>query len=300
MEDGTIQVASGMIEIGAGQITMAAQIAAEEISVSLEDVRFISADTDATPFEFYSAASRITYNVGNVVRLAAADAKQQLLSRAAEILEVPAEDLVAENKRVFMPGAPEKGLTFGQIVKSGHLKKGGPILGRGVFDPHGPPVNSDYADGNPRKPMMVMTFCTQIAEVEVDEETGEVEILRLVCVHDVGQVINLGGIQGQIEGGVTQGIGFAVMEEVVYEGGVVTNPTLVDYKVPNILDVPPIEYEFVEEPDPTGPYGAKGVAEAVLVPTAPAIANAVYDAVGVRVTDLPLTAEKVLAGLKSK
>ena len=138
------------------------------------------------------------------------------------------------------------------------------------------------------------------AEVEVDVETGEVEILRLVCVHDVGQVINLGAIQGQIEGGVTQGVGYALIEEVVYEGGVVSNPTLVDYKIPNILDAPPIEYEFIEEPDPTGPFGAKGVGEAVLVPTAAAIANAVEDAVGARVTDLPITPERVLAALNPR
>ncbi len=300
MEDGSIQVASGVIEIGAGQTTMAAIVAAEEISVGVEDVRLVSGDTDATPFEFYSAASRITYNVGNVVRMASADAKRQLIERASDILEVPVEDLIAQNQRVFMPGSPERGLTYGQIVKDGHLKKGGPILGRGVFDPHGPPTVPEFMEGNPRKPMMVMTFCTQIAEVEVDVETGEVEILRLVCVHDVGQVINLGAIQGQIEGGVTQGVGYALIEEVVYEGGVVSNPTLVDYKIPNILDTPPIEYEFIEEPDPTGPFGAKGVGEAVLVPTAAAIANAVEDAVGARVTDLPITPERVLAALNSR
>ncbi|MBI2880481.1 MAG: molybdopterin-dependent oxidoreductase [Candidatus Tectomicrobia bacterium] len=300
MEDGTVQAASGVIEIGAGQVTMAAMVAAEELSVDVEDVRLVSADTDGTPFEYYSAASRITYNVGNAVRLAAADAKRQLLERASEILEVPAEDLAVENQRVFMPGAPEKGLAFGQIVKEGHTKKGGPILGRGVFDPHGPPVVADYMDGNPRKPMLVMTFCTHVAEVEVDVETGQVEILRLFCVHDVGRVINQGAIEGQVEGGVTQGVGFALMEEVVYSGGVVTNPTLADYKVPNILDAPRVECEFIEEPEPTGPFGAKGVAEAVLVPTAAAIANAVFDAVGVRVMDLPLTPEKVLAGLNAK
>ena len=194
MEDGSIQVASGVIEIGAGQTTMAAIVAAEEISVGVEDVRLVSGDTDATPFEFYSAASRITYNVGNVVRMASADAKRQLIERASDILEVPVEDLIAQNQRVFMPGSPERGLTYGQIVKDGHLKKGGPILGRGVFDPHGPPTVPEFMEGNPRKPMMVMTFCTQIAEVEVDVETGEVEILRLVVSMDVGQVINLGAI----------------------------------------------------------------------------------------------------------
>ncbi|MFQ5694299.1 MAG: xanthine dehydrogenase family protein molybdopterin-binding subunit, partial [Nitrospinota bacterium] len=300
MEDGTVQVSSGVIEIGAGQLTTAAMIAAEELGVDLDDVRFVSADTDATPFEYYTAASRVTYNVGNVVRLAAADAKKQLLERAAEMMEVPAEDLAVGGKRVYMPGAPDKGLTFGQIAKAGLTKKGGPILGRGVFEAEGPPALADCQDGNPRKGVTTMSFCTHVAEVEVDEETGEVEVLRLICSHDVGQVINLGGIVGQLQGGVTQGLGYALIEEVVYAGGVITNPSLVDYKVPNILDVPPIEYDFIEEPEPTGPFGAKGFSEAVLVPTAAAIANAVHDAVGVRVRDLPVTPEKVLSGLRGK
>ncbi|MDP6088329.1 MAG: molybdopterin-dependent oxidoreductase [Nitrospinota bacterium] len=147
---------------------------------------------------------------------------------------------------------------------------------------------------------LTSSFCTHIAEVEVDDETGEVEILRLICSHDVGQVINLGGSIGQLQGGVTQGLGYALIEEVVYSGGVIENPSLVDYKVPNILDVPPIVHDFIEEPEPTGPFGAKGFSEAALEPTAAAIANAVEDAVGVRVKDLPITPEKVLKGLQEK
>jgi CO/xanthine dehydrogenase Mo-binding subunit len=142
-----------------------------------------------------------------------------------------------------------------------------------------------------------MTYFTHIADVEVDVDTEEMKVLRLVCSHDVGQVINQVAIVGQLQGGATQGIGYALIEKVVYSGGVVTNPTLMDYKAPNILDIPPIECRFIEEPEPTGPFGAKEFSEGVLVPTAAAIANAVYDAVGVRVTDLPVTPEKVLSGL---
>jgi CO/xanthine dehydrogenase Mo-binding subunit len=242
----------------------------------------------------------VTYNVGNVVRLAAADAKQQLIERAAHTLEVPAEDLAVADKKVFMPGAPERSMTFAKLTKAKGPKGGGPVLGRGVFEAQGPPVNVDCIDGSPRPGITTMTFCTHIAEVEVDEETGEVEVLRLICSHDVGQIINLGGIIGQLQGGVTQGLGYALIEEVVYSGGVIENPSLVDYKVPNILDVPPIVCDFIEIPEPTGPFGAKGFSEAVLVPTAAAIANAVEDAVGVRIKDLPITAEKVLEGLKTK
>ena len=208
--------------------------------------------------------------------------------------------LVALSNRVALePG--ENVIVINARDQAGHAKKGGPILGRGVFEAEGPPVMVDCQDGNPRsKGVTTMTFCTHVAEVEVDKETGKVEVLCLICAHDVGQVINLGGILGQIQGGVTQGVGYTLMEEVVYAGGVITNPNLIDYTVPNILDVPSIECEFVEEPEPTGPFGAKGIAEAVLVPTTAAIANAVYDAVGVRMTDLPLTAEKVLSGLRER
>ncbi len=300
MDDGTVQVCSGVIEIGAGQVTMAAMVAAEELGVSVDDIRVISADTDGTPFEYYTAASRVTFNVGNVVRLAAADAKNQLLERAAHVMEVPVEDLAVADKKVFMPGAPERSMTFAQLTKARVPNKSGPILARGVFQAEGPPVNVDCMDGNPRPGVASMSFCTHIAEVEVDEETGEVEVTRLICSHDVGQVINLGGIIGQLQGGVIQGLGYALIEEVRYSGGVIENPSLVDYKIPNILDMPAIVHDFVEEPEPTGPFGAKGFSEAVLVPTAAAIASAVYDAVGVRIHDLPVTAEKVLDGLNAK
>ena len=168
-------------------------------------------------------------------------------------MEVPVEDLRVENKRVFMPGVPGKGMTFGEIVKAAHVKRGGPILGRGVFDAVGPPLIPDCQDGSPRGGAATMTYFTHIADVEVDVETGEVKVLRLVCSHDVGQIINQVAIVGQLQGGATQGIGYALIEEVVYSGGGVTNPTLMDYKVPNILDIPPIECRFIEEPEPTGP-----------------------------------------------
>ncbi|MDP7386044.1 MAG: molybdopterin-dependent oxidoreductase [Nitrospinota bacterium] len=149
MEDGTIQVVSGVIEVGAGQLTMAAQVAAEELGIGIEDVRVVSADTDATPFENHTAASRVTYNVGNVVRLAAADAKRQLLDRASDLLEVPVGDLRVEDKQVLMPGAPGKGMTFGEIVKAAHVKRGGPIMGRGVFDAVAPPLSRTVRMGVP-------------------------------------------------------------------------------------------------------------------------------------------------------
>jgi len=298
MSDGSIQVLSGVIDIGPGQYTVAAQVAAETLSVPYEKVRMVTADTDGTPYENITAASRVTFNMGHSVRLAAEDARTELMTRAAEMLEADVEDLKTENERVFIASTPERGLSYADVVKAANVFKDGPVIGKGTFSASQPPPVMDNIEGSTLIGFPTHGFVTHMAEVEVDEETGEVEVLRLVCSHDIGQIINLGGLEGQIEGGVTQGFGFALVEEMVYEGGTLANGTMVDYKIPNILDVPPIEPHFVQKPDPAGPYGAKGVGEAVLVPTAPAIANAVYDAVGARITSLPITPDKVLNALK--
>ncbi|MFQ5691879.1 MAG: xanthine dehydrogenase family protein molybdopterin-binding subunit, partial [Nitrospinota bacterium] len=261
-------------------------------------VRIVAADTDGTPYENITAASRITFNVGHAVRLAADDARNELLQRAAEMLEANVEDLKTENERVFIASAPDRGLSYAEVAKAANIHKGGPIVGKGSFAPNPPPPAAENIEGAALRNFPTHGFVTQIAEVEVDEETGEVEILRMVCSHDIGQIISPGGLQGQIEGGVTQGIGYALVEEMVFREGILANGNLVDYVIPSSMDIPSIEYHFVEKPDPAGPYGAKGIGEAVLVPTAPAIANAVYDAVGARVTDLPITPGKVLRAMR--
>ena len=298
MSDGTAQVLTGICEIGAGEYTVAAQIAAETLGLPYEKVRVIAADTDGTPVESYTAASRSTLSMGNSVRMAARDAREELLKRAAEMLEADPDDLRTEAERVFLASAPERGLSYAEVTKAANLFRDGPILGKGAYNAENPTHQSGFTEwGMPPESFPTHGFVTHIAEVEVDEETGEVEVLRLVCSHDIGQAINRGGLEGQIEGGVAQGFGYALVEEMVFEEGVLANGTMVDYKIPNILDVPPITYDFIEKGDPVGPFGAKGVGEAVLVPTAPAIANAVCDALGVRVAEIPLTAEKVLRAL---
>ena len=236
--------------------------------------------------------------MGHSVRLAAEDARKELMTRAAEMLEADVEDLKTESERVFIASTPERGLSYSDVARAANIFKGGPIVGKGSFSAPQPPPVMDNIEGSTMVGFPTHGFVTHMAEVEVDEETGEVEVIRLVCSHDIGQIVNIGGLEGQIEGGVTQGFGFALVEEMVFEGGTLANGTMVDYKIPNILDVPPIEPHFVEKPDPGGPYGAKGVAEAVLVPTAPAIASAVFNAVGARITDLPITPDKVLQALK--
>ncbi|MBI2881482.1 MAG: xanthine dehydrogenase family protein molybdopterin-binding subunit [Candidatus Tectomicrobia bacterium] len=300
MADGTVQVLSGVIEIGPGEYTVAAQVAAETLGVPYEKVRMVAADTDGTPFENITAASRVTFSLGHSVRLAAEDARREILRRAAKMLEARPEDLRAESERVFLASAPDRGLSYAEVAKAANLHLDGPILGKGSFSANSPPVVPENIEGSAFRDFPAQGFVTHIAEVEVDGETGEVEVLRMVCSHDIGRAINPTGVEGQIEGGVTQGIGYALIEEMIFEGGALVNGSLASYEIPGTLDVPPIEPHFVEKPDPAGPYGAKGVGEAVLVPTAPAIANAVYDAIGARVKDLPITPHKVLQALRKK
>ncbi len=280
-----------------GEDTIAAQAAAETLGIAYEKIRMITADTDGTPYENITAASRVTFNVGHAVRLAAEDARNELLTRAADMLEANVEDLRTENERAFIASAPDRGLSFAGVAKAATIYKDGPIVGKGSYTPSPPPPVMENIEGSALVAFPTHAYVTHIAEVEVDEETGEVEILRMICSHDIGQIFHPGSLEGQVEGGVTQGIGYAMLEEMVYDGGELKNPDLVEYLVPNSLDIPSIECQFTEKADPAGPFGAKGIGEAVLVPTAPAIANAVYDAVGVRVTDLPITPEKVLQAL---
>ncbi len=297
MADGTLQVVTGTIEIGGGEYTVAAQIAAEAAGVPYEKVRVVAADTDITPYEQFTGASRSTFTMGQAVRLAALDARKELLQRAAELLEAPVEDLTTGRERVFIASAPGRGVAFAEVAQAANLHQNGPILGKGACCPPAPPAVRECWEGAAMHEFPAHGYAAHIAEVEVDEETGTVELIRLICAHDIGQAVNRGGLEGQIEGGAAQGIGFALIEEMCYEGGVLVNGTLVDYKIPTILDVPSIEYRFIQKADPNGPFGAKGAGESVLVPTAPAIANAVYDAVGARIKDLPLTPDKVLRAL---
>ena len=297
MPDGTAQVVSGVIEVGPGEYTIAAQVAAETLGVAYEKIRMVTADTDGTPYENSTGASRITFNVGHAVHLASEDARNELLARAAEMLEADVEDLDTGDERAFIASAPDRGLSYADVSKAANIHLKGPIIGKGAYSPSPPTPALENIEGSALPGFPTHTFVTHIAEVEVDEDTGEIEILRMICSHDIGQIMHPGGLGGQVDGGVTQGIGYALLEEMVYDGGVLKNADLVDYLIPNSLDIPTIEHRFIEKPDPAGPYGAKGIGEAVLAPTASAIANAVYDAVGARIMDLPITPDKLLRAL---
>lgn len=286
-EDGTVHLVAGMSEIGSGSSTALVQIAAEMLGVGADAVALISGDTETTPFDTLTAASRVTVSVGNAVRRAAADAREQLLQLAAERLEANPADLECRDGRMFVRGSPERGLGLGELARYAQTLGPGPVLGRGSF--------------SSRVPQSLHTFGTQIVEVEVDEATGQVALTRIVAAHDVGCAINPQGVEGQIQGGVTQAIGHTLMEEVKYTPrGDPQNAGFLDYKIPSILDLPLIEPVIVEEADEEGPFGARGIGEPPILAMAPAIANAIADAVGVRITSLPITAEKVLQALRER
>jgi len=201
---------------------------------------------------------------------------------------------------IFIKGSPHKRVRLAEVARASHYRQNSQLfIGRGVYDPPHETVDKKTHFGNISA---AYSFCAQAAEVEVDPDTGFVSVVRLVAAHDVGFPISLSGVKGQIEGGVMQGIGYALMEEMVFdpESGQLFNGTLADYKLPTTLDVPPVETIVVSSNDEEGPFGAKGFAELTITPTAAAIANAVYDAVGVRIRELPLSAEKIFAALRER
>jgi nicotinate dehydrogenase medium molybdopterin subunit len=295
--DGSVILYIGTADIGQGSTTVLAQIAAEELGVDYEQVTVVAADTLLTPYDLGTVASRVTYIVGNAVKKTAAEAKRILLEVAAEDFKVAPEGLETGGGEIYIRGFPEKRISIREVAQKAHLLKGRPPVGAASFNPVTTMLDPETGQG---KPYGAYVFGTQIAEVEVDTETGEFEILRIVAVHDCGKAINPLLTEIQIEGGVAMGLGFGVMEEMIVVDGVVRNPQFTDYVLPTALDVPEIVTALVERPEPTGPFGAKGIGEPSLLPTAPAIVNAIQDAVGVRLRDLPVTPEKVLLALQDQ
>jgi len=294
---GKVTVITGSSDMGQGSETAIAQIVAEEMGVPVESITVLNTDTDITPWDVGAHASRTTFIAGNSARLAAADAKRQILEAAAQAYNQKIENLDMRAGQIFVKGEPEEGIPYAKAIRAGHFRPDGDvILARGWYEPPTEKQDKEFR-GNISA---TYGFAAQAAEVEVDTETGEVKVLRIAAAHDVGRAINPMAVEGQIEGGVAMGLGYALSEELVLQEGRLLNPNFADYALPTALDMPPIETIIVETIDPEGPFGAKGMAEPANNPTAPAIANAVYDAVGVRIKDLPITAEKVLMKLKAQ
>lgn len=295
-EDGTVTVLSGCADMGQGSTEMIALIVAEELGILPEDVQIFTADTATTPDAGPSTASRQTYVTGHAAKKAAAEVKESLIQSAAELLGVNPEGITFRNREVYYNGEKTR-LTV--AAAAAHCRRTGrKFIGWGWHNITTPDVDPETNQGDA---YAAYTFAAQAAEVEVDTETGEVTVLRVVAAHDVGKAINPLAIEGQIEGGVAMGLGYALIEEVILDRGKPLTPTLAEYLIPTAKDVPrEVVSLIVEEEEPTGPFGAKGVGEPPNIATAPAIINAIYNAVGIRITELPATPEKIRQLLKEK
>jgi CO/xanthine dehydrogenase Mo-binding subunit len=256
-------------------------------------------DTDHAPFGLGTFASRVTAIGGKAVQIAAEDARRQLLEVAAGYMEADLEDLQCSGGKIYVKGSPGTGLDIGEVAKRFFNAGGGAsIIGVGKYVvPPNVVIPDKTKYGNLSS---AYSFGVQVAEVKVNQDTGKVDILYVLSVHDSGTIINPMLAEGQIEGGISQGMGYALLEDIVRRDGKVINDDFTDYRMPTICDMPNISTAFVEFPDPSGPFGAKGLGEITLVPTAAAIANAIYDAVGIRLNELPFTPEKVLKAISKK
>jgi aldehyde oxidoreductase len=295
-DGGSVKVMTGVAEVGAGILTVVAQVAAHEIGVKPEDVVIGENDTARMPGPGHAGGSRQTYMLGNVVALASREARRRLVEVIARAWSVAPERVQTANGQVWAENTPHR-ISMAQAVDIAR-KRGVVVVGSATF---GTEITSalDPVDGSGR-PWQAYVFGCQVAEVEVDTVTGQVEVLGVWAAHEVGRTINPQGVEAQIEGGIVQALGQCLMEDHKLERGQPRNINFAKYVLPTSLDAPRIHSFILEDPDPIGPLGAKGVGELSLVPTIPAIVNAIYDAVGVRITDLPATPDKVLMALRHK
>ena len=295
---GTLTIFSGAAEIGQGSDTMQVQIVAAELGLDLKHVRIVAADTARTPIDLGSYSSRVTFMAGNAALAAAQEAKRQILSAAAEKLATTPENLTMEGGKVICRDRSRLVMTFAEAARLA-------MDGNETLTTLGTYATPEDAQGGKYKgagvgPSPAYSYSAQVAEVTVDVETGQVTVDRIIAAHDCGKAINPLTVEGQVEGSVWMGLGQAVQEEMLWEDGRLMNPGLLEYRTASTLESPPIEAILVESDDPEGPFGAKEAGEGSLAATIPAVAHAVYDAVGVWINTLPITPEKVLQALEEK
>ncbi|MBI2881712.1 MAG: xanthine dehydrogenase family protein molybdopterin-binding subunit [Candidatus Tectomicrobia bacterium] len=296
-DDGKAQVICGEGDLGQGSQTVVAQIAAEVLGLEVEDVRVSSADTDTTPLCFGGYGSRLTLMAGNAVQRAAGMCRDRLLRIAADEWEVSPGDLGLERGVIFVKSAPDKKMTLGEAVRANLLRPGGDVVySQATWDA---PTEMPDPETGYGKSTSACSFVCVAAVVEVDTETGQVRLQRMVAADDLGRAINPLTVEGQVHGELAQGLGFALFENAVLDSGQFANGNLADYTVPKAETLPDFTSIFVESIDPNGPFGAKGCSECALVPCGAVIGNAVYDAVGVRLTSLPIRPEAVLKALSA-
>ncbi|HBX24217.1 MAG TPA: nicotinate dehydrogenase medium molybdopterin subunit [Desulfotomaculum sp.] len=294
LDDCTVIIHTGCADIGQGSTTVLAQIAAEELGVNFNDISVICADTGVTPDAGKTSASRQTYISGNAVRKAAQSAKETIFKKGAELLQVPEEELILKNYQLNSLKNYNIQISLKEIMAKCR-EDGTLVIGHGWFNPQ----TKGLDKRGQGIPYATYAFATQWVEVEVDTETGEIDILNVVAAHDVGKAVNPMAVEGQIEGGSVMGAGYALMEEIILDDGKIINSSFSNYLIPTIKDVPCVNSIIVEEEEVTGPFGAKGVGEPALIPTATAIANAISNALGIRFYELPITPEKILNSLKT-
>lgn len=299
-EDGTAHVMVGATEMGQGMLTAISQIAAEALHIPVEKIDIKVPDTDFTPYEWQSVGSRVTYTCGTSVKRAAEDALEQIYFIAANLLEVPAEELTFDGKIVYSTKDPNIKATIREIADSCKKSTGegiaGPIIGRGSFVPTNMTnLDPETGQGNPG---LFYCFGATAAEVEVDPETGVVEVIQLATAIDAGKAINPKMCHVQLHGGTIMGMSTALFEEVRFDKGIMLNRNFTDYKIATIDNTPPLHSFVIETPEEKGPYGARGIAEQPMIGVAPAIANAVCDALGVDFKTFPLTPERVWRAIK--
>jgi xanthine dehydrogenase molybdenum-binding subunit len=285
-DDGSAELLMSIAEIGQGAWTILRQIVAEALGLNFEKVRATFADTATTPFAHSTSGSTTTFTSGLTALRAAEDAKRRILETAGRLLEVNPSELLMRDGMVSVVETPEIRIPLGHVIRR---HKDQTVVGE-----------AKLRSGS--QTHIINSFAAHFAEVEIDPDTGSTRVLRYVAVHDSGRIIHPEAARGQIIGGVVQGLGYALMEEIPLDPdtGAPLTLNLDTFKIPNFVDIPPIEPVLIEHPDPVGPYGAKALGEPPLVPVAAAVANAVYDATGVRIRELPITSEKVLRGLREQ
>ncbi len=303
-EDGSVTVYTGSVEIGQGVNTVLSQIAAETLSMPVEMVHYSPrVDTDFSPHEWQTVASHTTWAVGNAVCMAAEDALEQIKAAAAQVLGVPLENLITRDAKVYPSGQEQLAIPFAKFATGYRLPNGAavnpPVVGRGSFVPKGLTFpDPETGQGNLAASW---TFGCQGAEVEVDLETGEVTVLRLISAQDAGRIVNPDAARGQVEGAMIMALGATLMEKLHFDvDGRIQNHNLVDYRIITTTDTPRMEVIFIETEDASGPFGARGLGEHGIVAIPPAIANALADALGVEFREMPVTSEMVFEALEAR
>jgi CO/xanthine dehydrogenase Mo-binding subunit len=291
-----VTVFCGSIDIGQGSDSVLAYVVAEELGIEPADIRVVTADTDLTPVDLGSYSSRVTLMTGNAAIEAARKVRQQLFDAVSRTSSVPVDRLRAAGGRIGDDSDGSKSVSFAEAA----------VLAESAFGTIGavgsytPPPSPAKWKGSGVGATPTYSYSAAVVELGVDEKTGVIRVAKIWIAHDVGKAINPLLVIGQVEGSVYMGLGEALMEEQVFRKGVHKLPSMLEYKSPTTLEMPPVETILVETLDAEGPYGAKECGQGPLLPVIPAVANALFDALGVRVDEVPITPEKVLAALEGR